>query len=357
MILNVTIFTFVLLLSLLLSSGKRLNFYTKRRIFLRITFIVLFFIVAFRGYDIGNDTEMYLNLFERASLLKWDIVKPDEYFEIGYLILNVIISYITSSKRFFMIVMSAIFNFCAYKFIKENSKNYLVSVIMYIGLLFFYTSMTMMRQFTAMLILLYSLKFAKEKKMVPFIVCLLIAVQFHTSAWIGALYYIIVNLKFSKKNVAVIIIISIIASIMIGPLSNFVADIVGRTNYYENRLGSDSISNVLYTLIYLIFFIFSYIVVKNKNKEENNIWLYSILFAMASNALGINMNILSRVSLYFNILTINALPNIIHTNIKDTNTKIFINMLLIIFFFIYSSTIIILKPEWNSAYNYRIGIC
>lgn len=60
--------------------------------------------------------------------------------------------------------MSLIFNAGVYYFIKDNSKNYLLSVIMYICMLFYYNSMTMMRQFLALVIVLFSYSALKKEK-------------------------------------------------------------------------------------------------------------------------------------------------------------------------------------------------
>ncbi len=355
MIFNITLILSIIILYLFF-IGTRIS-KNKELIFLRIVFIAFFILVAFREMTMGNDTQMYLRLFKECSLYKWDIYKFDSYFENGYLTLNILLSYISDSSRFFMIVMSGIFNYFWYKFIKENSNNYLLSVIMYIGLLFFYTSMTMMRQFTALSIMLYSTKFAREKKIIPFLFLVILASTFHSSAYVAILYYPILNMKFNYKIAFIIIIIGILASLNIGPLFDFIASIIGRTNYYTNRVGSDSISNIIYTLIYGIMLIFGLYEINkrnnNKNNKENNFYLYSLLFAMLINMLGINMNIMSRVALYFDALAIISFPNLIQENISIINNKRIINIVFIIFFILYSSSIIYFKPEWNSAYNYK----
>ena len=82
--------------------------------------------------------------------------------------------------------------------------------------------------------------------------------------------------------------------------------------------------------------------------------MYCMLFAVAMNMIGINLNILARVSLYFNALTIVALPNIITKNLKLIKNKKMVNLALILFYLLYSTVIIVFRPEWNSAYNYDI---
>lgn len=354
---NFSIFIIIIMLFIIVNFNKQIPRKKRDSLFLKITFFIFFLVVAFRGFNIGNDTQMYLNLFQNCVVKKWQIIVFGGYFEIGYLFINVIIGMISSSSRFFMLVMSAILNYGMYKFIKENSDNYFLSSILYVGMLFLYTSMTMMRQFTALIIVLYSIKYAKEKKLFKFVFIIFIASLFHTSAWICLIYYLIVNIKFTRKRVFVIILVSFLAMLMIGPLTDLFYTLVSRTNYYENRLGSEGIANIIYTFIYLSFFVFTYTITKNKNEKLNNFYLYSMLFAVSANMLGINMDILSRVSLYFNALTIIALPNLINNKFSNKNANGNIKIyyfLIILFFVVYSSSIIFLKPEWNSAYNYEL---
>ena len=357
MVFNFLLILFTLLLYLIINNIHVEK--EKRKIyFLRIIFIVFFILVAFREMTIGNDTQMYLNLFKKCSVHKWSMVKTGGYFEVGYLALNTIISYISNNPRFFMVIMSGIFNYCSYKFIKDNSNNYLFSCIMYICLLFIYTSMTMMRQFTALSILLLGTKYAKEKKLIKFFLIVLLASLFHSSAYVALLYYLIYNMKYTKNKVFIIVIIGIIASVNIGSFFDYIANFIGRVNYYSDRVDSNSVSNVIYTIIYFLMYLFAlYEINKSNNnagdKRKKDFYLLSLLFAAIINMLGIKMNIMSRVALYFDVLTIVSLPNIIHDNVYNIDNRKKINIAFLLVFTLYSSTIIYYKPNWNSAYNYK----
>lgn len=349
---NIFVILLLIILYYITHLSKRFKKETSDNIYLSLVFIIFTIIVASREMNVGNDTQMYLNLFENCATNKWGIAKSGGYFEIGYLIFNILISYISPNPRFFMIVMSIIFNYVIYSFIKKYSNNCLLSTISYVGLLFFYTSMTMMRQFLAITIFLYSFKYIKEKKFLKYFISVVIASQIHSSAWIGLLLYPIYNAKFTKKRMSFIILIGIIGTVFIGPLANFVYSLLGRTNYYTDRIGSESISNVIYTLIYLIMFIFTYFVTKNKEIKNRNFYLYSLLMAAVFNMLAINMNILARAAEYFNILSIIVLPNVINS-IEIKKNRLFISTVFVIFLVCYSTTIIVYRPNWNSAFNYK----
>ena len=145
---NILLIIMIIVIYLLTHLKKNKN---NDYIFLVVTFIIFFFLVGFRSVYSGNDTLTYLNLFDYCKTLKFDILENTRY-ETGYLIFNIFLGYFNIDHRLFLIIFSAIFNFHIFKFIKDNSTNYFLSVMMYVGLLFFYLSMTMFRQFFAMMI-------------------------------------------------------------------------------------------------------------------------------------------------------------------------------------------------------------
>lgn len=121
MFFNILIFLIIIILCIISKGHSNVTSEKKQLYFLRLVFFVFFVFVAFRGFNIGNDTKMYLRVFSECCSKKLKAIEFGGYYEVGYLILNVIIGIISNSKRFFMIVMSGILNYGAYKFIKENN--------------------------------------------------------------------------------------------------------------------------------------------------------------------------------------------------------------------------------------------
>lgn len=356
MMFNILLILSILILYIIINlfekSKKKSN-----DLFLSITFLILFLLVAFRTENIGNDTKTYLNFFNKTCAVKWSLLEGDSHFEKGYIILNILISYISSNSRFFMIFMSLIFNFVVFYFIKKNSKNYLLSVLIYICMLHFYNSMTMMRQFCAIIVLLSAFKFVKEKSVVWYIISVVLASLFHSTAWLGLLIYVAYNCRYTNKRAIIILIIAIICTMFVTPLMDVIAEWVGRNNFYNERQDGQSLANMLYAIVYFVMYIFSiYEITKSKNHNTNKNYfnLYCILGAVAINLIGLKMNVLSRAALYFDIFIIIILPNVIEENITNIYNKKRIYLLVVVFLLLYSSTIMYFRPEWNSAFNYQM---
>lgn len=352
MIFNLLLIIAILTLYVFFKTNKYISSEKKEKYFLITTFILFFILVGFRELTVGNDTPVYLSFFKSCNILMWDAVTFDSYYEGGYIILNVLINYISNNSRIFLLIMSLIFNLIIGEFIKENSKNYLLSILMYVCLLFFYSSMTMMRQFCALCIVLHSFKYIKQQKIIPFLLLIIFGSFFHSSVWVALLLYPLFYMKHNIKNVVFMIMVALLSLIFLEPIIDFICNLIGRENYYLDRFGSNNIANILYTATYGTIYLFCCVILKNKSINQKNFYLNVILVATLFNFIAINMNILARASLYFEIFSIIVLPNVITVLKNKDNVKI-VFLITLAVLFLYSTTIIVFRPEWNSAFNYK----
>jgi len=193
--------------------------------------------------------------------------------------------------------------------------------MIFIGLLFFYTSMNTIRQYMAISVILLGFKFVKNKKIIPYLITILIAYLFHSSALVGLLIYPIYNTKYTHLRVIIIFAIAIVANVFVSDIINYIYNLLGRINYYDSRVGQENIANMIYMIIYFIMFLFSLFEIK-KNKEDyskKSFYLYVFVMSSAFSLIAMNMNVLARVTTYFNVFSIICLPNIIEDNIKKIN--------------------------------------
>ena len=337
----------------LITHYKTNNKVFSDKIFLMLVFILFFFLVGFRSVYMGNDTITYINLFKKCSSVSFKILSEMRY-EKGYLLFNYFLSSFVHNSRVFLIVFSFIFNYIVYRFIKKYSKDYLKSILLYICLLIIYLSMTMFRQYFAMLIVLISYKYAIEQRKIPFILLIILAISMHSSAIVGLLIYPICNIKFTKKRFIFILLVTMLVTFFLGGMLNKISLIFNYDILYEIRHESISVANLLYALVYFIFTIIAMYVKKYCKDCGDNIdkYIYLLLFTTVFNIMALRMNVLSRMADYFSIFSIVAIPNVL-ANIKNFNTRRISNVILFIFLFLYSSIIITFRPEWNSAYNYK----
>lgn len=354
MILHTAILLIITMIYFIIYKLKKIHTGHKKKIFLIIVYIILFLIVGLRNFETGNDTINYLKFFDNTTQSKWNMLTTG-HFEPGYVIFNIILSYFTTNSRLFLIITSFIFSTVIITFISKESKHPYISIIIYIGLLLFYYSMTMIRQFMAIMIIIYAYKYVKTRNLIKYILSILLACTFHMTAIIAIFIYPMYILKISKKIICIMISFSILLSFAIPLCIENILSIAGRTGFYSDRLWSYNVSNILYTLIYLILFIIFFKTLKKYNNKEqiNDFYLLMILSSSCINLLGISMNVLSRLAMYYSIFTIIAVPNMIECiNIKKIREKFYICLTL--FLLLYSNTIIIFRPEWFRIDKYKM---
>lgn len=352
---NIIIIIISIVLYVLIVSSKRLDSQKKNIFFLVLFFLIIGFLTASRTYGTGTDTEMYMREFISISRTKWNSKIIGGYYEPLYVVFNILLSYLSNNPRILIVTSSIFITFSFYKFIKDNSKNYLLSVIMFIGLLIFYGTMNTIRQYIAISIILLGFDFVKNKKLLPYLLVVLTAYMFHSSALVGLIIYPLYHLKYSPFRVFLIFMVAFISNIFVSDLINYIYGIIGRVNYYSSRVGQENIANLIYMFLYFVMYLFSIFEMKKSKlkNEHNNFYLYIFIMSSAFSLVAMNMNVLSRATLYFNIFSIICLPNVISENIYDRRNKMAVNLIVIMMFTVYSSIIIHYRPEWNTAFDYK----
>lgn len=318
---------------------------------------VLMFLAAFRASSVGNDTEEYLRIFEET--ISSGIY--ESRYEIGYLWLNKLLGYISHDSQIVLIV-SSIFIFYSFgRFIWKYSEMPWLSLFLFFTYGFFSSSLNIMRQSLAMAILLFSYDFLLQGKNLKFVLSVLFASLFHTTAFLFISSYICRKLHITVKLVIIFVGISILFSYLFSVLLDSLFGVLAMYEHYKDGKysGGTRLASILYIIISSFIFIFSYCILKQKKLQMkfsdsqflcNNCMLITVLIAVACYIVSIKLNLLDRVAIYFNMISIVLLPNIIYS-LTNRNRMLLISCT-ILFFFIYSAIIVTYRPEWNSLYPY-----
>jgi hypothetical protein len=167
-----------------------------------LTFGLFTVLASFRSDSVGNDTAEYLRIFNDISstggmsLYSWR-------YEKGYLFLNKILSLITDQSQIILIITSVMIMFGFARFIFKYSNNIGLSVYLFFTLGYYGMSINTIRLSLAIVIILFSYDFLREKKLIKFIISVLLASLFHRAALIFLIAWFIVKLKFSYKIIGI----------------------------------------------------------------------------------------------------------------------------------------------------------
>ncbi|MDR0745062.1 MAG: EpsG family protein [Mediterranea sp.] len=332
----------------------------ENNIYLTFVFILVGLLVTLRSVVVGNDTETYVELFERIADLQYGDVLDYLRYEIGYLYLNKFVSHISTHPQTILIVTGIITTASYYLFIKKYSKSVYLSVFMFILLRYMDQTMNIIRECIALSILFYAYNFIEQKKLVPFILSVLFASLFHKTAIIFLAAWLIVKIPFNIKNLILLTIGVIILFINFEILfeTSLSLSLFQIYAYYEDGkyFGDTRIATILQTSMILSFFVLALYIRKNIGvKTYKNLGYEKMLMllyvGMCIMVLSFKFNLFDRIATYFNVFSIIIIPNTVAL-IKRFQVRLFIQLAIISLLSIYYIIIITYRPEWNRIYPY-----
>lgn len=271
MLLYFLLFIIVFLLNLAAKKGGK-------EYGLILSFLFLAVFVGISDMLGGYDRYIYSELFDNIA----DITKGHGIYdealifklfpkELGYINLNILISYITSNRYFFILTITFVIYIFYYISFKRYCNNYTFALLVFMGFFFFFT-FTYLRQMIGVGIAWIGIKYVYKRNFFKFIFCILLATSFHNSAIILLPLYFIPIKKFNPKFIIIFMIMCLLLGLSGGPSSLFriyggVMDMQVRTdNYIERDIGF-RYEYIIEAIFFLFFILKNYFIIPVDKKS------------------------------------------------------------------------------------------
>ncbi len=308
-----------------------------------VGFFALFLLLALRhpymGVDLGwGYSTGYLKSFEnigQQSLFEVFRVKNYLNYEKGYIIFNKIISLISKNQQFFM-------GICAFAGILpiaiytcKRSMMPLLSLFVFMGLPVFLIFFSGLRQAIAIGITVVSMFFVERKKPWMFILTVIFASTFHSSATVFLLAYPMYHTKFS--NLGKVLLITIIPVIFV--FRKYLFDLLSKA--FQDNAHAENTGAFLLFLVFVLIYIFlivfnDYCDKNNIDNERQNGLINLCYFACIIQIFASIYNTAMRVGYYFMIYMIIAIPNTIenfrHIRVKYNSYYTIVRLVIMVLF-------------------------
>lgn len=294
----------ILIIWLVLNLFKVKN---KEKWFLRLAFLEMFLFLALRATDVGTDLKNYIPYFTWYAKWPWSKVFFLDI-EPGYALYNKILSCIFNNEQFFLIVTAAICLIGIYFFIKENSKNYFLSVFIYISLNFYIFLFSGLRQAIAMSIVLLSFSAIKKGKIFRFLMLIILAMLFHKTAIV---FLPFIFLAYRKQDLKAIVGTLGLTGIFLIFKKDILA-IVIQFVYKTYQIRDDGGYKFLFILVavYLgAWLVRKYVL---KQEKENVIWYNMLMIAIPIQALATVQGNIARIVMYYSVGLVILIPNVFY---------------------------------------------
>ena len=293
-------------------------FKNSKRRFLTAAFIALFVIMAFRsatkiGYDSSSS---YYREFLNIQNIGYNWPNP------GLPFIMKTIHRFTGDYQWVIIITAAFVCFAYYKLLVKYSENGFISVMWFMGMLFYTFMFSALKQAWAMAFLCFAFDALLEKKIIRYLVFVLLAMFFHFPALIFLPAYWIAKLKIDKSFP--IIMFSLFAFVFVfrSRILNMMIETYGsgETKYSSNVqfLGT----KVIFMILMLAYGFFQYYNRNyNKNHEANQFstLMYFMGIAAVIQTFCFYNNIFERLADYYYQFSILFVPLILSSKQYDSN--------------------------------------
>lgn len=285
----------------------------RKRKYLILCGIVLVLFMGLRSKFVGSeDCVNYYNMMNRAIVREtWaEFYNPDGV-ETGFQLFIFTISRLFNNAQMVFVVSAIIITASVFYTIYKNSENVVLSVVMFITLGIMQFQMQGMRQAVAMAVCMVAFEFVKKKKIIPFILLVVFAMQFHRTAIVFIIIYFVALMPYKWWSMLLLAIGSGVVFAYTESLMIFANDLF-ESDYAQTIDSGGFVATAIYVLIIGFAMVFNQRALHNKVERTASTVMFLTIIGFASYVMRyFGAGISERISFYFMFGQIILLPNTI----------------------------------------------
>jgi hypothetical protein len=288
-----------------------------RKLALVFVFITLLLTASLR-FEVGDDWHSYIGFYTDRDL--------SQNVEFGYRLINDFFSDLGLPYNLFLLLINSVALFFTYKFIYLNAKSKQIGLLIFFYDIFFYLYLSGFRQAIALSVICIGFSYAFEKRLLKYLLVVLLASTFHKSALIALPIYFIPRNSFILysifKSIKFYLVLFVIIFISYVPVEFFLELIEDsffkNINYYLlSHYKAENIEMAyVIGLVKRSIAIFFYILYRRYLPRDNlthyffNVYLIGFLIFLGFYLL--SPDLATRLSLYFTIFEILIIGNLVY---------------------------------------------
>lgn len=359
MIINLVIIFLIILLGIFFSDGNsnQINDDRNRKKYIKLICFILILQSGLRNVAVGDDTFAYYHMFERMKKVSWleiynnimDYYKYGIGKDPGYTVFVKFTQIFNNEYQIFLFIVAFIFFGALGNFIYRNTyrlNDVIIAFTIYSVLFYSFYSVTGIRQTIATAVSIFAFELIKRKKMLQFLMLILLASTIHKSVLVFIPFYFLAQLK--NVNLIYKGILLLVPFLFV--FKNVLAVYLLTFGNYSNYEIVDSAEPYTLTFMYLMIAIVAFwrkkiILESNKNTHYFYVAFSLVLFFLP--LAWINQNAI-RIGMYFSIFILLFIPEIIYsfqvvsTKIRKDLTKFVVVLLVLLY----------LKSNWDNKQPY-----
>ena len=297
----------------LLFAGKIEKHEHKKKLILFVFGFTMFIMIAFRSRFVGS-TDSYHYYQNWIDYSRMDLIAVREgikesRMESGFIYTVWFLGQFIKNAQFIFIFTGALFSISICRFIYKNSEDIMLSCVMFVTLGLYVFMVQGLRQGIAMSILLFSVEFVKKRKIILFLLLVLLATQFHQTAIVFVIVYFLYNLELKPITLLIYSALGDFMIVFSSALVRFGNKYFEREYDYEIE-GGGFVATAIYAIILLATLLFAR---KNKENKSFAMFVYMTITGFIFYVMRyFDAMIVERISFYFMFGQLILLPSVIN---------------------------------------------
>lgn len=192
---------------------------SKRLIYYSLSgFLILLF--ALQDSSVSVDMGEYMQQWAIIPKLTFPEMLTHK-FEIGYVLLSWLIERVFGSPRLLVAVVALLILVPYTRSFEEETDEPMVALVAFMALGMYLSAMIFWRQFIAMAILTYSYRYIQQRKFLPFLATVLLAMTFHKVAVVFLPLYVLYRIPVNKWLLVVAAAVAVLLNFFGAPIIRF----------------------------------------------------------------------------------------------------------------------------------------
>ena len=278
-----------------------------------IFMFVFFLLLAFRGLHCGSDTSRYMHWYNVYGAQSFPELWGNYERERAYKLLNKLVSLLLDDYQVFLAVAALICVCPLWYFYKRESENQVLTIALFLGVVPYMMYFSGIRQAIAMSLGIPVWYAAKDKKLLRFILLVILATQFHTSAFVLLLLYPLFRAKITKKWLWVVIPGMLAVFVFRTAIFTVLSQLLWQEYSTIQETGATTILMLL-----ILFALYSYIIPDENETDADTIALRNILLlSVVLQIFAMLHPVAMRMNYYFLIFVPILIPKIANRSKKQ----------------------------------------
>lgn len=302
-------------------------------------FMLMFFLLlACRGIKIGNDTIQYRRLFNEYRTQNIIQLLSSYEHEFGYKLLNRMAGLVTDNYQVLLVITSAICVIPLWYFYRRESENQILTIALFLTVAPYVMYFSGIRQAMAMSLGIPAWYAAKNKRLWWFIALVILAMQFHTSAFMLFALYPLYHVRITKRWLWVVVPCMMAVFIFRDTVFNFLFSLLWQEYHKTEATGA---TNVLILLV--LFSVYCYIIPDEDSVDSDTAAMRNILLLSSVLQIFAMLHpIAMRMNYYFLIFIPILIPKIIKRSKEGLIeiTRVSVVVLTVYFYYYFIKTVI-----------------